>query len=488
MADLRDILYGVPLRETIGLTDRTIARVSLDSREEGPDGLFAALRGTKVDGHDFIGQAELNGATAVLCEHIPPSPRQGVTYLRVDDPAEALGAIASNFHGRPSGKLRLVGVTGTNGKTTVVTLLHRLFGALGYAAGLISTVRNRIGERAAPATHTTPDAVRLNALLAEMAEAGCEQVFMEVSSHAVDQRRIAGLEFAVGVFTNLTHDHLDYHGDFKSYRDAKKRFFDGLATDASAVVNADDRNGGVMLQNTAAAQRTYALRGPADYRARILENGFGGLVMDLDGVEFHALLIGEFNAYNLLAAYAAARELGAEREDVLRELSGLRAAEGRFEPLRGKASGITAILDYAHTPDALEKVLTTIRQVRAGSGRVITVVGCGGDRDKAKRPVMARVAAELSDRTVLTSDNPRSEDPEAILRDMQEGVPPAKRAAVLTVTDRREAIRAACQLAGRGDIVLVAGKGHEKYQEIGGRRLPFDDKAVLEETLNPPPA
>ena len=463
--------------------DRDVNRISLDSREQGASGLFVAIRGSQVDGHRFVDSAIENGASVILVEKLPEQLREKITYLRVDDSAEALGIAASNFYQNPSQNIRLIGVTGTNGKTTVATLLFRLFTELGYVCGLVSTVENRIGDRIVPATHTTPDAVRLNALLAEMSEAGCQYVFMEVSSHAAHQRRIAGLQFAGALFTNLTHDHLDYHGDFKSYRDAKKLFFDSLHSEAFALVNGDDRNGRFMLQNCDARHRVYSIKGPADYRSKVLENDFGGLLMNLDGTEVHSLLIGEFNAYNLLTAYGAAIELEQNQQEVLRVLSQLKPAEGRFDYLRSDRDGLVAIVDYAHTPDALEKVLATIRQIRRGDERVITVVGCGGDRDRAKRPLMAKVAAELSDQVILTSDNPRTEEPVSIIQEMEEGVPVSRRAQTLSIADRREAIRTACTIAQRSDIILVAGKGHEKYQEIDGVKHPFDDKAVLLETL-----
>ena len=483
MPQLRDILYGVALRETAGGTDRVITRVVLDSREADKGALFAALPGTKVDGHDFIEAALDQGATAILAERLPEARREGITYIGVDDARVALGHVASNFYGRPSDNLTLVGITGTNGKTTVATLLHRLFQGMGYPAGLLSTVENRIGEKAVPATHTTPNPVALNALLADMVDAGCTHAVMEVSSHAVHQGRIAGLAFDVAVFTNLSHDHLDYHGTMANYITAKKAFFDGLPAGAHAIVNTDDKRGSVMVQNTRATIHRYAFRAPAEFRGKVIESGIEGLHLHLDGHEVHSLLMGAFNAYNLLAVYAVAKVLGEDTVETLRVLSQLRSAEGRFEYLRSQADGVLGVIDYAHTPDALEKILTAIRGIRRGNEKVITVVGCGGDRDKTKRPVMAKVACELSDRVVLTSDNPRSEDPSAILADMAEGVPAGAAAKTLSQADRREAIRTAIMLAAAGDIVLVAGKGHEKYQEINGVRHPFDDRLVLRETF-----
>ncbi len=481
--ELRDLLYGVALRETAGSMSRKISRISIDSRLVGADGLFAAVPGTRSDGHEYISQAIADGAVVVLCERMPESLNDQVTYVRVEDSREALGHVAANFYDNPSTKLKLLGVTGTNGKTTVATLLHRLFRGLGYQAGLLSTVENRIGDRVLTATHTTPDAVSLQALLAEMVEQGCSHVFMEVSSHAIDQRRIAGLDFDVAVFTNLSHDHLDYHGTMDNYLNAKKRFFDNLPVTAHALVNTDDKRGAVMVQNTVAHIHTYGLRGSADFNGKILESGFTGLQLQFDGMEMHSLLIGEFNAYNLLAVYASAVLLGQEPAESLKELSRLRSAEGRFDHVLSSRDRLVGIVDYAHTPDALEKVLSTIRSIRGGNEKVITVVGCGGDRDRAKRPVMARVACQLSDKVVLTSDNPRSEKPEDILAEMLTGVSLPYQSRTLTQPDRREAIRTACMLAGPGDIVLVAGKGHEKYQEISGVRHAFDDRAVLLETF-----
>lgn len=466
-----------------GPVSKAIKQICFDSRKAGPESLFVAVRGTQADGHEFIDKAIGQGAAAVVAEQLPEERREGVTYIQVADSATALGLTASRFFGEPSKALKLVGVTGTNGKTTTATLLHSLFTALGYRAGLLSTVRNMVGQRPVEAAYTTPDAVAINALLREMAGAGCDYAFMEVSSHAAHQRRIAGLHFAGGIFTNISHDHLDYHKTFKAYIDAKKMFFDILPKTAFALVNADDKRGGVMLQNTRAKKYSYSLRTMASFRAKLLENSINGLHLDIGGKEVFSRLIGEFNAYNLLAAYGAAILLGQEEMETLTALSQLRAAEGRFDYLAGPQGKRTGIVDYAHTPDALEKVLQTIRQLRQGNSRIITVVGCGGDRDKAKRPKMAKVACDYSDQVVLTSDNPRSEEPEAIIAEMQAGVPAYASRKVLAITGRREAIRSACRLAQEGDIILVAGKGHEKYQEIKGVRHPFDDKAVLAEAL-----
>lgn len=483
MKALQDLLYGVALRQTAGGTDRAVSAVVLDSRQVVPDALFAAVPGTQVDGHRFIDAAIEAGARSILLEHMPEALVDGVTYLQVEDVRGALAQVAAAFHDHPSRKLHLVGVTGTNGKTTVATLLFRLLSAMGYPVGLLSTVENRIQDRVLPATHTTPDPVQLQALLAEMVEAGCSHAFMEVSSHALHQKRVAGVDFAVAVFTNLSHDHLDYHGSMPEYIAAKKLLFDGLSPEAKALVNADDKRGQVMVQNTKAAVHRYALRSPAEFKGRILDSGFEGMQLQVDGTELHSLLIGEFNAYNLLAVYGTACLLGEKSEEILPAISTLRAAEGRFDAQYSAVDGLVGIVDYAHTPDALEKVLATIRSIRREAEKVITVVGCGGDRDATKRPKMAKIAAELSDRVVLTSDNPRTEDPMAIIADMEKGVSLSAQAKTLTQPDRKEAIRTAVMLAGPGDIVLVAGKGHETYQEIDGVRHAFDDRAVLRETF-----
>ncbi len=464
---------------TLGDTDVSVNHITQDSRQVSPGSLFAAIRGVQVDGHTFIDKAIAAGATAIVAERLPDEPKADLVWVQVANAAEALGKIASAFYGHPSRKLQLVGVTGTNGKTTTVSLLHQLFGDLGYKRGLISTIENRIQDRPLPATHTTPETVSLHALLAEMVDAGCDYAFMEVSSHAVHQRRIAGLRFAGGLFTNISHDHLDYHKTFKAYIEAKKAFFDDLPAGSFALVNIDDKRGEVMVQNTKARVYRYSMRRMADFRGRLLGNTLTGLELELDGVDLFARLIGSFNAYNLLACYATAVLLGQEREEVLTALSALGAPEGRFDYQFDPARNVTGIVDYAHTPDALEKVLQTIRKVRAGEGRVVTVVGCGGDRDKKKRPKMAEVACRYSEQVVLTSDNPRTEDPDAIIRDMETGVPPDARRKVLSITDRAQAIRTACTLAQSGDVILVAGKGHEKYQEINGVKHPFDDKNVL---------
>jgi UDP-N-acetylmuramoyl-L-alanyl-D-glutamate--2,6-diaminopimelate ligase len=476
-------LESIDVRKVHGPLDVSIDNITLDSRKVGPGSLFAAIRGTRSDGHAFIGKAPESGAAAILCESLPLELKPGVAYVEVPDSSEAFGWLASNFFDNPSGRLRLVGVTGTNGKTTTATLLYELFLSLGYKVGLISTIENKVNKRSIPSTHTTPDAGAINLLIRQMVEAGCDYAFMEVSSHAVVQRRIAGLNFAGGVFTNITHEHLDYHKTFQAYIEAKKMFFDKLPASAFALVNGDDKRGTVMLQNTAARTFTFALHKPADFKAKILENSLSGLHLELDGAEFHARLIGEFNAYNLLGVYAAATLLGQDKAEVLRALSALKAAEGRFEYTVASQRDVTAIVDYAHTPDALEKVLSTIHRLRKGGGRILTVVGCGGDRDRTKRPLMAKVACDYSDQVILTSDNPRTEDPEAIIREMEAGVPPYALQKRLSIVNRREAIRAACQMAQPGDVILVAGKGHEKYQEIQGVKHPFDDMEILRETL-----
>lgn len=484
MQNLRNILYKVALRAVAGNTDRPAAHITTDSRQVQPGGVFVAISGgTQHDGHSYINTAIESGATTIMCEVLPDILHEDITYLQVKDAAQELGTLAANFYDNPSEKFKLVGITGTNGKTTTATLLYRLFTQLGYNVGLISTVEHRINDKIISSTHTTPDVLTLNKLLAKMVAAECDFCFMEVSSHAVVQKRIAGLQFAGGVFTNITHDHLDYHKTFDNYIAAKKGFFDQLPSAAFALSNLDDKRGKVMLQNTAAHKYTYALKSPADFTAKILENSFAGLMLNLDGEEFHSQLIGEFNAYNLLAIYGTATLLGEPKIPTLVALSTLNAAEGRFEYIQNRAKNVTGIVDYAHTPDALEKVLTTLHDICRNKEQIITVVGCGGDRDKTKRPLMAKIACEMSHRVILTSDNPRTEDPNAILADMQQGIEPHQTAKVLKIENRHEAIRTACALAQQGDIVLIAGKGHEKYQEINGVKHPFDDMEILKTTL-----
>ncbi len=475
---LANILSGLHILETRGDMDIRVSGIQFDSRRVQADELFVAVQGTLTDGHDFLPQALQNGAVAVVCQRMPLDFAPGITYILVEDSSYALGVIAHLFYDRPSEKVKLIGVTGTNGKTTVATLLYQLFRGLGFFCGMISTVQNKIGDRTLSATHTTPDALALNRLLAEMVEEGCDYCFMEVSSHAVVQHRIAGLNFSGGVFTNISHDHLDFHKTFDNYIKAKKAFFDQLPRSAFALVNVDDKVGPVMLQNTIAYKKTYGLKKLADYNARIVESHFSGMLLAINKEEVWVKLVGQFNAQNLLAVYSTAMLLEQDNKKVLTVLSRLTGADGRFETLISPDNKV-AIVDYAHTPDALENVLRTINQLRRDEAQIITVVGCGGDRDKSKRASMAAVAVALSDKVILTSDNPRSEDPMDILRDMETGIPSQQKRKSFTISDRREAIRAACHLAQSGDIVLVAGKGHETYQEIAGVRYPFDDKEVL---------
>ena len=474
------LIARIPHVSLSGEASGVLAGLAIDSRQVVAGGGFIAVRGVQVDGHQYIEQAISKGATLVIGETKAPSLPAGVCYLQVLNSAEAAGLAAHLFYEEPSESLRLVGVTGTNGKTTIATLLWKLFQSLGYTCGLISTVENRIGTELIPSTHTTPDAIQLNALLARMRDAGCTHVFMECSSHAIHQHRIAGLRFVGALFSNITHDHLDYHGTFDAYIRVKKSWFDGLSESAFAITNVDDKRGAVMLQNTTAKKYSYSLRTMADFKGRILDNGLQGLHMMINDTEVFFRLIGEFNAYNLLAVYGAAICLGETKEDVLLQLSQLTGAEGRFDYQVSKTDRIIGIVDYAHTPDALLNVLATIKKLRQEQVRIITVVGCGGDRDKTKRPIMAEVACEHSEQVILTSDNPRTEDPALILQDMAAGVPITARKKVLTVQDRREAIKTAVTLAQPGDILLIAGKGHEKYQEIQGVKHPFDDKAELE--------
>ncbi|MEL7146492.1 MAG: UDP-N-acetylmuramoyl-L-alanyl-D-glutamate--2,6-diaminopimelate ligase [Bacteroidota bacterium] len=482
MATLKDILYKITLQSASGDMNMSIGSICFDSREVAAGALFVAVKGITTDGHDYITQAVSKGAVAVVCEVLPETQLPDVAYLQTEDSALALGVIAANFYNNPADKLHLVGITGTNGKTTTVTLLFHLFLKLGYTVGLLSTVENRINGKVLPARYTTPDAIELNRLLSEMVQAGCTHCFMEVSSHALIQRRVAGIRFKGGVFTNITHDHLDYHETFDAYIKAKKLLFDSLPKSAFALTNTDDKRGSVMLQNTVADKRTFGFRFLADYKSRIINNTLQGLELEVEGRSVWFRLAGQFNAYNLLAAYAVAMELGEESENTLMALSELKAARGRFDVVDHR-SAVTAIVDYAHTPDALENVLKTIADFRTGNEQLITVVGCGGDRDKAKRPLMAQIAARFSDKVILTSDNPRTEDPLQILREMEAGVSKSNYKKTLTVADRREAIKTACSLAKKADIILVAGKGHESYQEINGVKHPFDDKEVLAEML-----
>ena len=479
---LKDILYKAGLIEVVGSTNVAIMSISFDSRRIEKDSLFVAVKGTQSDGHVYINDVITKGAIAILCEELPEVLNDKITYIKVKDTAAALGIIAANFYDNPSASIKLVGVTGTNGKTTTVTLLFSLFKKLGYKVGLLSTVKNQVNNDVLASTHTTPDAIQLNALLRQMVDKGCTHCFMEVSSHAVVQNRIAGVHFAGGVFTNITHDHLDYHKTFDEYIKAKKRFFDQLGNDAFALTNKDDVNGEIMLQNTKALKRSYSLRSMADFRCKIVESQFSGLLLNIDNQEVWSKLIGSFNAYNLLAVYAAAVLLKEDKTNVLTTLSSLSSVEGRFQYIRTE-DGRIGIVDYAHTPDALVNVLKTIADIRTGNEQVITVVGCGGDRDAAKRPMMAKIACDLSNKVILTSDNPRSEDPDAIIKEMQQGVDTVNKKKTISITDRSEAIKTACSYAKPGDIILIAGKGHEKYQEIKGVKHPFDDLQVLQENL-----
>lgn len=480
---LKDILLGIRPVQVTGDTSVEVTGLCIDSRKVAAGCVFIAVKGTFSDGHDFMEKAAEDGAGVIVGERLPAGKKEGVVYVQVKDSSEAAGKIADMFYDNPSSKMKVVGVTGTNGKTTVATLLFKLFEGMGYRCGLISTVQNHIHNEVVTATHTTPDAVSLQALLGRMADAGCEYVFMEVSSHAVHQQRIAGIRFAGGAFTNITHDHLDYHKTFDEYIRVKKKFFDDLPADAFALTNTDDKRGMVMLQNTGAKKNTYSLKAPATFKGRVLENNLTGLVMNIDGHEAHFRMIGTFNAYNLLAVYGVALLLGEDAMKVLPVLSDLHGAPGRFETYMSHNDKILGIVDYAHTPDALMNVLATINQLRISGQQLITVIGCGGDRDVAKRPLMAQAACEHSDKTILTADNPRSEDPEKILNDMEAGLNIAQKRKALRITDRKEAIKTACALAQPEDIILVAGKGHETYQEINGTRHHFDDREILTEAF-----
>ena len=477
---LNEVLKNITPIKIVGNDNVEITGVNIDSRRIKAGHLFVAIRGTQVDGHQFIDKAIELGADAVLCEELPEKLSGHVTYVQVESTEDAVGKVATLFYGNPSHKLKLVGVTGTNGKTTIATLLYNMFRKFGYKVGLLSTVCNYIDDVEVPADHTTPDPIELNELLAKMVEAGCEYAFMECSSHAIHQKRIGGLKFAGGLFTNLTRDHLDYHKTFENYRNAKKAFFDGLPKDAFAITNADDKNGMIMVQNTKATVKTYSIRSMADFRARILECHFEGMYLEIDGREVGVQFIGKFNVSNLLAVYGAAIMLGKKPEDILLVLSTLHSVSGRLEPIHSP-EGFTAIVDYAHTPDALANVLNAIHEVLDGKGHVITVCGAGGNRDKGKRPLMAQEAVRQSDKVIITSDNPRFEDPQEIINEMLVGLNEQQMRKVISIVDRKEAIRTACMMAQKGDVVLVAGKGHENYQEIKGVKHHFDDKEVLHE-------
>ncbi|WP_337775749.1 UDP-N-acetylmuramoyl-L-alanyl-D-glutamate--2,6-diaminopimelate ligase [Prevotella pectinovora] len=479
---LEELIKGLKTVSVCGQTDIEITGVNIDSRRINEGHLFIAQRGTQVDGHKFIPKAIELGAKAVLCEVLPEEKAEGVTYVQVESTEDVVGKVATIFYGDPSRKLKLVGVTGTNGKTTIATLLYNMFRKLGYKCGLLSTVCNYIEDEAVPADHTTPDPIELNYLLSRMVDAGCQYAFMECSSHAIAQKRIGGLDFAGGLFTNLTRDHLDYHKTFENYRNAKKAFFDQLPKTAFAITNADDKNGMVMVQNTKATVKTYSTRTMADFKAKILECHFGGMYLEIDGREVGVQFIGKFNVSNLLAVYGAAVMLGEKPENVLLVMSTLKSVSGRLDPIQSP-EGYTAIVDYAHTPDALENVLNAIHEVLEGKGHVITVCGAGGNRDKGKRPLMAQEAVKQSDKVIITSDNPRFEEPQDIINDMLAGLDDQQMKKVVSIVDRREAIRTACMLAQKGDVILVAGKGHEDYQEIKGVKHHFDDKEVLREAM-----
>lgn len=481
MKELKDILYKVSLTSTIGNMEVEVDDVVFDSRKIKEGCVFVAIKGTQVDGHVYIEQAVAGGAVAIICEQMPKNVSKDVTYVQVSNTAKALGIIAANFYDNPSDYIQIVAITGTNGKTTTATLLHQLFMEMGYVSGLLSTVENKINDEVIPATHTTPDAISLNQLLKKMLKEGCTHCFMEASSHAIIQERMAGIKLAGAVFTNISHDHLDYHGTFDEYIKAKKKLFDELPQGAFALINADDKRGMVMLQNTKASKHSYALKHPADYKAKILSNTLQGLEMDINNKSVWFRIIGEFNAYNILAVLGVGVLLGEDEEEVLMQLSKVKGAQGRFDQQSYK--GITTIVDYAHTPDALENVLKTIQGLRSGIEKVITLIGCGGNRDKGKRPVMANIACQYSDKVILTSDNPRDEEPMAIIRDMEAGLNPVSYKKTMLIEDRREAIKAAIMFAEKGDIILIAGKGHETYQEIKGVKYPFDDRIVAQEIL-----
>jgi UDP-N-acetylmuramoyl-L-alanyl-D-glutamate--2,6-diaminopimelate ligase len=481
MMKIDRIIEGIETASVTGNTGINVSGIEFDSRKVDEGSLFVAVKGYKTDGHDYIDTALKAGAAAVICEKLPEKPAKDVCWILATDSAKALGLAASNFFGNPTKSLKLVGVTGTNGKTTIATLLYRMHLRLGYKCGLFSTVCNYINDREFPATHTTPDPVQLNSLLADMVKAGCDYAFMEVSSHAVDQKRIAGLDFAGGIFTNLTHDHLDYHKTFDNYLAAKKKFFDELPKNAFALVNADDKNGAVMVQNCKAAKHTFSVRSAADFKCRILERSFDGMKLNIQGAEMWTSFIGDYNASNLLAVYSATELLGARKDEILTILSELKPVSGRVEVI--KSNGISGIVDYAHTPDALLNVIGTLNKLKAPGIKLITVVGAGGDRDKTKRPKMAAISAEGSDKLILTSDNPRTENPQSILDDMEAGITAEQRGKTLRIADRREAIRAAVMIANPGDVILIAGKGHENYQEINGVKHHFDDREVLTEAF-----
>lgn len=483
MIILKEILYKVAIEAVKGSTDVAINKIDFDSRKIAKNDVFVAIRGTISDGHEYIEKAITLGAIVIICDTFPESVVDEITYIQVKDTNKALAFMAANYFGNPSENLKLVGITGTNGKTTIASLLYQLFKKAGYKVGLLSTVKILVDEVEYKATHTTPDSITINQYLKEMNDVGVEYCFMEVSSHGIHQKRTEGLHFVGGVFTNLSHDHLDYHPTFSEYRDVKKSFFDNLPKSAFALSNVDDKNGQVMLQNTNARKLTYALKSYANYRAQILENQLSGLLLKINENEVWVRLIGTFNAYNLLAIYGTAVELGLDHFEVLQLLSGLKSVSGRFQFIVSNQN-ITAIVDYAHTPDALENVLKTINDIRTKNEQLITVVGCGGDRDRAKRPIMANIASTLSDKVIITSDNPRTENPEDIINEMEKGVEPQNFKKTVSITDRKQAIKTACQLAQPNDIIIIAGKGHETYQEIQGVRYDFDDMQIVKELLH----
>lgn len=481
---LKDILYKVPILDTIGTTNQAVSELAFDSRKVAENGLFIAINGSAVNGHLFIDKAIEKGASSIICEELPETLQDNICYVKVRDSHASLGIVASNFYDNPSSQLKLVGITGTNGKTTTTTLLYELFQSLGLKTGLLSTVCIKVADQEFPATHTTPDPINLNFYLRKMVDAGCRFCFMEASSHGIEQKRIAGLEFEGAVFTNITHDHLDYHKTFEDYILAKKALFDNLPGKAFALVNSDDRNGMTMLHHSKAKHHTFGLKSDADFKVKIMEHQFNGMHLKISQHELWTKLIGNFNAYNLVAVYATSVLLGQDELEVVTAISNLSSVEGRFQYFQSN-DGITAIIDYAHTPDALKNVLDTISKIRGGNETLFTVVGCGGDRDKTKRPEMAKIATENSDQTILTSDNPRSEDPDQIIKEMEAGIEMHLSRKYLSISNRKEAIKTACRMAAKGDIVLIAGKGHEKYQEINGERTPFDDMQMAKEFLNP---
>lgn len=480
---LRDLLNSIGCEKIVGNTDIEISAICQDSRQVNAGSLFVAVCGYSIDGHEYIQSAIEKGATAIVLQTLPSELKDGVAYIQVKDSAEALGCLASEWYGNPSSKLKLVGVTGTNGKTTIATVLYKMHREFGHKTGLLSTVCNYVDERAVPATHTTPDPISLQRLLSEMVDAGCTYAFMEVSSHAADQKRISGLKFVGGIFTNITRDHLDYHKTFDNYIKAKKSFFDSLPSDAFALTNADDRNGSVMIQNSKALRKSYSVRSLADFKAKVVEDSFYGMLLNIDGKEVSTQFVGRFNASNLLAVYSACILLGNDQDKTLLALSKMTPVNGRFETIRGEESGVCAIVDYAHTPDALENVISTINEVKSKNSELITVVGCGGNRDKGKRPIMAKSAVDNSDKVVITSDNPRNEEPMDIINDMLAGLTEDEQRNVIVNADREQAIKTACSMAKKGDVILVAGKGHEDYQDIKGVKHHFDDHEVVRKYL-----